>query len=86
MCVCVYLIKKKKVTQCIVTEMIDFFSSSILAILAFILRLPREVRCNIWSFVVDVHVFDMADEYSFVDPLGEVVRSTISDLAYRPDR
>ena len=63
-----------------------FFSSSMLAILAFILRLPQEVRCIIWSFVVDVYVFDMAHEYSFVDPLGEVVRMTIFDLAYRPDR
>ena len=31
-------------------------------------------------------MLDMAHEYSFVDPLGEVVLTTISDLAYRPDR
>ena len=55
-----------------------------LTILALILRLPREVRCIIWSFLVDVRLFNMAQEYNFVNRLGEIVRVTIPDLAYRP--
>ena len=57
-----------------------------LAILAFLLTIPRDVRCLIWSFVLDVPLLDMANEYQFSDKKGRLTLTEISEHCYRPDR
>lgn len=60
--------------------------ATMLAILAFFLRLPREVRYVIWSLLMDVHAIDQAQEYRLTDTEGKVTCTAIPDHAYRPDR
>ena len=66
--------------------MLSFYFIKMLAILAFLLRLPREVRYLIWSFVLDNPILDMAHEYQLIDARGIATLTAISYHSYCPDR
>ena len=57
-----------------------------LAVFAFLLRLPREVCYLIEPLVLDNPILDMAHEYQIVDAQGIATLTAISNHSYRPDR